>query len=126
MRTLVAALAGYALYAAGSSAFVGVVFIGQAQLAPWLRTSSAVATLAFLGGAAGVVARRLGALNDRRRVAGTVALLIATVGIGNLVWGRAAEPAWYTLLTVGVTAPVAFGIGRSGPRTSVESGQEDV
>lgn len=112
MRTLAAALAGYALYAAGSAAFVSVVFIGQALPAPWLRAVSAVTTLAALGVAAGVAARRLSPPKRARRASGAVALLIATVGIGNLVWGRAVEPWWYTLLAVGLTAPVAYSAGR--------------
>lgn len=91
MWTLVATLAGCALDAVGSAAFVSVVFRGQVPLAPWLRTVSAVATLAALGVAAGAVARQLGPSQQRGRAAGPVALLIATVGIGNLVWSRAVE-----------------------------------
>jgi len=126
MRTIVATLAGFALYAVGSSAFVSVVFLGQVPIAPWLRPVSAVATLAALGVAAGAAARRLGPPQQRERAAGPVALLIATVGLGNLVWGRAAEPWWYTLLAVGLTAPVAFSVGRSNARTSVGRRQESV
>ncbi|MCI0390861.1 MAG: hypothetical protein MOB07_19115 [Acidobacteria bacterium] len=104
IRSIASVLAGYLVFALGSSTFVYVWFIQRRSAADTVSILLSVICLAAIGFACGFVTSLLA---GRRALlhCGIVAALVALVTIGNLLMGVAAEPVWYKALVFVVLVP---------------------
>lgn len=101
LRALVGIIVGYLLYALGSMLAVGMVMAreGPASVALGLLA------LLLIGGVSGYLASAIA--GDMRRLAAVVlAGLVAVAAIVNLAMQLGAEPAWYKVAALLLTAPI--------------------
>lgn len=104
IRSIFAVLAGYLVFALGSSAFVYAWFIQRRSAAEVISILLSVVCLAAIGLVGGFVTSLIA---GRRALlhCGIVAALVVLVTIGNLLMGVAAEPVWYKALVFVVLVP---------------------
>jgi hypothetical protein len=104
IRSIASVLAGYLVFALGSSAFVYVWFIQRRSAVDVVSILLSLVCLAAIGLAGGFVTSLIA---GRRALlhCGIVAALVGLVTIGNLLMGVAAEPVWYKALVFVVFVP---------------------
>ncbi len=109
-RTIAAILVGYVLFASASMMLVGPV---MAQQGPMIVVLALIA-LAVIGLVVGFVAAMIA--GSKRLLAGyIVAGLVCLATLANLVMQLGAEPVWYKVATLFVTAPLIVLVCRRQP-----------
>ena len=105
-RAIAGIIVGYLVFAAASMMLVGLVIARQGPFVVVI----ALVTLALVGLAAGWVAAAI-AGESRRLASYILAGLVALATLANLVMGFGAEPVWYKIGTLVLTAPAILLIG---------------
>lgn len=116
LRAIVAIVVGYVLFAVASMLLVGPVMTRQGLF----MVVVALVALALIGLVVGLVAKAI-AGGHRRLVGYILAGLVALATVANLVMGLGAEPVWYKIGTLVLTAPAILLVGfrRKSEMTSV-------
>ena len=111
LRTIAAVLIGYVVFAMASMMLVGQVMDREG---PVIVVVGLVA-LAMIGLAAGYVASSIA--GGKGRLTGCIlAGLVAVATLANLVMQLGAEPTWYKVGTLILTAPMILLVGLRGSR----------
>ena len=106
-RVIVSVVVGYVVFASASMFLVGQVMIRSGA---WMVIGG-LAGLAFIGLATGFIAKMIA--GEKASLAPNIlAGLVVLATLANLVMGLDAEPAWYKLGTLILTATIIFAVGR--------------